>query len=174
MPRSAKILALLHNQHISKPLPLANHRHIRPSLSEPATLIDLSINPNLLPPRSRDILQFTHIKYYCMDSTQVKISRVWSLKCRVSSRVAHTFAIRWNKYAEHISGRYITSKTNLVKPLEIEIAYYDTRLLSNVESSISTFELNSRRFKPPFTVKISHSPSRKPQLQAGCTHICLS
>ena len=30
-----------------------------------------------------------------MDSTQVEKSRVWSLKCRVSSRVAHTFAIRW-------------------------------------------------------------------------------
>jgi hypothetical protein len=32
-----------------------------------------------------------------MDSTQVEKSRVWSLKCRVDSRVAHTFAIRVNK-----------------------------------------------------------------------------
>ena len=30
-----------------------------------------------------------------MDSTQVEKFRVWSLKCRVSSRVPHTFAIRW-------------------------------------------------------------------------------
>jgi hypothetical protein len=53
-----------------------------------------------------------------MDSTQVEKSRVWSLKCRVNSRVAHTFAIRWwiplfTLLAEsHASSRFRTFSSN--------------------------------------------------------------